>query len=137
MAKLNKLSQSPAAQLFSQIGTNLLETTRTEVADKKAVGSVVGLEGYTDMAAHGTRVQTEEKLVGKIKSAIAQQGAAFGIAAEEFTGSQLEAGAMILMAAGSPKAYAHAAMSENYPALESGDVEGPAISTGEIGRAHV
>lgn len=130
MAKLNKLSQSPAAQLFSQIGTNLLETTRTEVADKKAVGSVVGLEGYTDMAAHGTRVQTEEKLVGKIKSAIAQQGAAFGIAAEEFTGSQLEAGAMILMAAGSPKAYAHAAMSENYPALESGDVEGPAINTG-------
>ena len=45
MAKLTKFTQSPAAQLFSQIGTNLLETTRSEVADKKAVGRVVGLEG--------------------------------------------------------------------------------------------
>lgn len=130
MAKLTKFTQSPAAQLFNQIGSNLIETTRGDVADKKAVGSIVGLEGYNDAPSHNTRLQTESRVVDKIKSTIAQTGAKFGIAAEEFSEAQLEAGAMVLMASGDAPAYARAAMTESYPALESGDIEGPAVNTG-------
>ena len=130
MAKLTKFTQSPAAQLFDKIGTNLLETTKSKVADKAAVGSIVGLEGYGEASHHGARMQTETEIIDKMKSSISQQGQIAGIAAESFTSAQLEAGAMVLMAAGDPQAYAIAAMSESYPALESGDIEGPAINTG-------
>lgn len=130
MAKLTKFTQSPAAQLFDKIGTNLLETTKSKVADKTAVGSIVGLEGYGEASHHGARMQTETEIIDKMKSAISQQGQVAGVAAESFTSAQLEAGAMVLMAAGDPMAYAHAAMTESYPALESGDVDGPAINSG-------
>lgn len=130
MAKLTKFTQSPAAQLFDKIGTNLLETTKSKVADKTAVGSIVGLEGYGEASHHGARMQTETEIIDKMKSAISQQGQIAGVAAESFTSAQLEAGAMVLMAAGDPMAYAHAAMTESYPALESGDVDGPAINSG-------
>ena len=130
MAKLTKFTQSPAAQLFDKIGTNLLETTKSSVSDKTAVGSIVGLEGYGEAQHHGARMQTETQIIDKMKGAISQQGQGLGVAAESFTSAQLEAGAMVLMAAGDPKAYALAAMTESYPALESGDIEGPAINSG-------
>ncbi len=133
MAKLSKMMQTPASQLFERIGGNLLQTTKGDVADQAVVGSVIGLEGYADPTAHGKRVQAEGKVVGKVRSLIAQEGGAFGVAAEDFSNAQLEAGAMILMAAGNPQAYAKAAMSENYPALESGDVDAVVANQGAGG----
>jgi len=131
MAKLSKLLLTPAASMFSAIGPNLLATTQADTADRTAVKSIVGVEGYQDVAAQAKRGQVETNLIGKIRSAVAQHGQ--GIAAESFTAAQLEAGAIVLMAASDPVAYAHSAASENYLALEAGDHDAPVINSGSAG----
>jgi hypothetical protein len=127
MAKLNKGQASVGFSKMYSAAENLLATNETELRDGKAVGNVIGLESHMDGVSMTHRANLEEKLGDQLAQAIAAESHV------ELTEAQKQAGAIIAMAKGDLVGYAHAAMRTDFPALESGDVDGPAILAGAHG----
>jgi len=131
MAKLSKTTASVGGTKLTELGQNLLATNESELKQAAPVGNIIGLESFSDAKSSITRETLETKLGDKIRQGWA--ASTQGTALEDLTDAQVEAGAIIAMASGNPVAYAEKAMSNDFPALESHDSEGPVVNNGSAG----
>lgn len=122
MAKLSGSTVSQAALKFADLGDKLISAQKSnEVQSSTVLSNVVGVENYQTPQHHAQRNQTEANIIQAIKAGFAADQTVHGIGAESFTEAQYQAGAMVVMAASNPSAFAKRASSENYGILDESD----------------
>ena len=132
MAKLNKGMVSMGYSALHDAAQNLLASNETDLTDMKGVGNIIGLESHTDGVSANHRELLETKLGDQL---VQKLSAGVGLESHmELTEAQKQAGAIVAMAKGNLVGYAHAAMSNEFPALELGDVDAPVVMDGAHGR---
>lgn len=124
---------SKKGSVFSNMATATAEAVIASAkGDVTAVQAMVGMEDFSDPQSVKNEEATREQIKAQIQDEYRQRAAENGIVGQEdLTDAQLEAGAIIAMAAAKPKAYVGAERNAKLVGLESYDQESPYVSTGE------
>lgn len=122
MAKLQQIAKSGATQLIEQIAPKALAAGRDK-GSAEILGTCIGLENYQGSQHVSAQQTASADLKSQTRSLIQKHGSEFGVAAENFTDAQIEAAAIVMMAAKSPGTYMQKAAVESYGSLGEGEFE--------------
>lgn len=128
MAKINTRGGSPVEAMLSAVG-NVMTRNDAMLRDESLVNHLVGVEGYNDAQAQGTRDMATTAIVGQLESQLVKDLPAM----ESLTSAQKEAAAIVAMARANPLAYAQSAMRTEFPALEAYSADAPMLTGGRHG----
>lgn len=127
MAKFNArgVVATPVASMLAEAEL-LLQKHDSLLRNEELVGNIIGAENFQGVTSADTRTLATTTISDQLERGLTNAG----IDATTLTKAQREAAAIVSMARGNPMAYAKAAMSTDFPAMESGSYDAPMLTSG-------